>query len=72
MTASMSVTGNLSLLRSQRYCEGRIETGHHIAMLYLVVEELLLYWVREIDVVVHKQVLLEQEHVVPGLPVMGG
>ena len=38
--------------------------------LYLVVEELFLHRVRQVDVVVHKQMFLEEEHVMSGLPGM--
>ena len=41
-----------------------------IGRAYLVVQELLLHRIREVDVVVHKQVFLEEEHVMSGLPRM--
>ena len=38
--------------------------------LYLVVKQLLLYRIRQVDVVIQKQMLLEEEHVMSGLPGM--
>ena len=37
---------------------------------HLVIEKLLLHRIRQVDVVIQKQMLLEEEHVMSGLPGM--